>query len=170
MKITQATDFPAGETISIRIDSDTPQLWTLRLRIPGWLKQPARITVNGAASAPGQPGSFAALRRRWKGGDVVGLRLPQEFRGEPIDDLNPDVVAIMRGPLMLVAIDPPDGIGKKAAAHTRGFPRAWAPRRRVDKKRWRPTGYFFAFLSGTKRAIHDLLHAHLTRGMGRAIR
>jgi hypothetical protein len=121
IKLTQATDFPASETISIRIDSDTPQLWTLRLRIPGWLKQPARITVNGAAAAPGQAGSFAALRRRWKGGDVVELRLPQEFRGEPIDDLHPDVVAIMRGPLMLVAIDPPDGLEKTPLPIHEGF-------------------------------------------------
>ncbi len=113
IKLTQVTDFPASETISIRIDSDTPQLWTLRVRIPEWLKQPARITVNGAAAAPGEPGSFAALRRRWKGGDVVELRLPQEFRGEPIDDLHPEVVATMRGPLMLVAIDPPDGLEKR---------------------------------------------------------
>jgi DUF1680 family protein len=121
IKITQATDFPVSETISIRIHSDTPQLWTLRLRIPAWLNQPARITVNGAAAAPGEPGSFAALRRRWKGGDVVELRLPQEFRGEPIDDLHPDVVAIMRGPLMLVAIDPPDGLEKRPLPIHEGF-------------------------------------------------
>jgi DUF1680 family protein len=121
IKLTQATDFPAGETISIRIDSDIPQLWTLRLRIPGWLEQPARITINGAAVAPGRPGTFAAVRRRWKGGDVVELRLPQEFRGEPIDDLHPDVVAIMRGPLMLVAIDPPDGLEKRPLVIHEGF-------------------------------------------------
>ena len=121
IKLTQATDFPVGETISIRIDSDIPQPWTLRLRIPGWLEQPARITVNGSAVAPGQPGCFAALRRRWKGGDVVELRLPQEFRGEPIDDLHPDVVAIMRGPLMLVAIDPPDGLEKRPLVIQEGF-------------------------------------------------
>lgn len=121
IKLTQTTDFPASETISIRVDSDTPQLWTLRLRIPGWLQQPARIKVNGAPAPTGQPGTFAALRRRWKGGDVVELRLPQEFRGEPIDDLHPDVVAIMRGPLMLVAIDPPVGLEKRPLPIHEGF-------------------------------------------------
>jgi uncharacterized protein len=121
LKLTQATDYPASETISIRVDTTAPRLWTMRLRIPSWLKQPARITVNGAAVAPGQPGSFAAIRRRWKGGDVVELHLPQEFRGEPIDDLHPDVVALMRGPLMLVALDPPEGLEKRPLPINEGF-------------------------------------------------
>ena len=49
------------------------------------------------------------------------LRLPQEFRGEPIDDLHPDVVAIMRGPLMHVAVDPPDGLEKRPLHINDGF-------------------------------------------------
>jgi hypothetical protein len=32
--------------------------------------------------------------------------MPFSFRTEPIDDRNPDLVAVMRGPLMLVALDP----------------------------------------------------------------
>jgi DUF1680 family protein len=67
------------------------------------------------------PGSFAALRRRWKSGDVVQLRLPQSFRTEPIDDQHPNVVAVMRGPVMLVAIDPPDGLEKKSLSIDKGF-------------------------------------------------
>jgi len=121
IRLTQVTEYPSGETISIRVDSSTPQLWTLRLRIPAWLEQPARLTVNGAAAAQAKPGSFAALRRRWKSGDVVELRLRQEFRAEPIDDLHPNVVAVMRGPLMLVAIDPPDGLEKKPLSIEEGF-------------------------------------------------
>jgi DUF1680 family protein len=121
LKLTQTTDYPATETISIRVDTSAPRLWTMRLRIPGWLNQPARITVNDVAVAPGQPGSFAAIRRRWKGGDVVELHLPQEFRGEPIDDLHPNIVALMRGPLMLVALDPPDGLEKRPLPIYEGF-------------------------------------------------
>jgi uncharacterized protein len=121
IKLTQATDYPAGEIVSMRIDSSLPQVWTLRLRIPGWLEAPARITVNGTAAAPAKPGTFAALRRRWKGGDLVELHLPQTFRAEAIDDLHPNVVAVMRGPLMLVAIDPPDGLEKRPFPIEEGF-------------------------------------------------
>jgi DUF1680 family protein len=139
VKLTQATDYPSGETISIRIDTTTPQVWTLRLRIPAWMERPARITVNGAAAAPAIGGSFAALRRRWKSGDVVELRLPQQFRAEPIDDLHPDVVAVMRGPIMLVATNPPDGLEKRPFPIEEGFtapgerPGAWT--RNLDGQR-----------------------------------
>ncbi len=122
VRLVQTTAYPAEETVSIRVDASTSQPWTLRLRIPGWLEQPAQITVNGApASVTAAPGSFAALRRRWKNGDVVQLRLPQSFRTEPIDDQHPDVAAVMRGPVMLVAIDPPDGLEKKSLSIGKGF-------------------------------------------------
>ncbi len=122
VKLVQTTAYPAEETVSIRVDASTSQPWTLRLRIPGWLEQPAQITVNGAlSSVSAAPGSFAALRRRWKSGDVVQLRLPQSFRTEPIDDQHPNVVALMRGPVMLVAIDPPDGLEKKSISFDKGF-------------------------------------------------
>jgi uncharacterized protein len=121
IKLTQITDYPAGEIVSMRIDSSVPQVWTLRLRVPGWVEGPARITVNGVSAALAKPASFAALRRRWKGGDLVELRLPQVFRGEAIDDLHSSVVAIMRGPLMLVAIDPPDGLEKRPLSIEEGF-------------------------------------------------
>ena len=122
VKLVQTTPYPAEETVSIRVDASPSQPWTLRLRIPGWLEQPAQITVNGApASVTAAPGSFAALRRHWRSGDVVQLRLPQSFRTEPIDDQHPNVVALMRGPVMLVAIDPPDGLEKKSISFDKGF-------------------------------------------------
>ena len=128
VKLVQTTGYPAGEAISIRVETSIPKVWTLRLRIPAWLDQSANITVNGAASGvAATPGSFAALSRRWKSGDVVGLLLPQQFRTEHIDDLHPDVVAVMRGPKMLVAINPPDGLENIPLALSEGF-RALAQR------------------------------------------
>jgi uncharacterized protein len=132
VKLVQTTAYPAEETISIRVESSTAQLWTMRLRIPSWLEQPAQITVNGAsAGVIAKPGSFAALRRRWRSGDLVQLRLPQSFRAEPIDGQHPNVVALMRGPVMLVAVDPPDGLEKRVLPIDEGFspvaqqPGAW---------------------------------------------
>jgi uncharacterized protein len=121
IKLTQTTEYPTGEMVSIRIETSAPQIWALRLRIPGWLERPARISVNGIAAPPAKPGSFATLRRRWKSGDVVEMFLPQRFRTEAVDDLHPDVVAVMRGPVMLIAIDPPDGLEKMPLQMDEGF-------------------------------------------------
>ena len=54
----------------------------------------------------------------WRCGSTA---LPQSFRTEPIDDQHPNVVAVMRGPVMLVAIDPPDGLEKKTLSIDKGF-------------------------------------------------
>jgi hypothetical protein len=52
---------------------------------------------------------------------VVALRLLQQFRGEAIDELHPRVVAVMRGPVMLAAIDPPEGLEKRPLSVDAGF-------------------------------------------------
>jgi hypothetical protein len=50
------------------------------------------------------PGEFAAIKREWKTGDRVDLELPQRMRLEPIDPQHADTVALMRGPLVLMAV------------------------------------------------------------------
>jgi hypothetical protein len=46
------------------------------------------------------------VRRLWRGGDVVELRLPQPMRLEPVDPRHPDTAALVRGPLVLMAVKP----------------------------------------------------------------
>jgi DUF1680 family protein len=50
------------------------------------------------------PGKFLALQRTWKDGDRLELELHMPLRLEAIDDQNPNVVALMRGPLALFAV------------------------------------------------------------------
>jgi hypothetical protein len=79
------------------------------------LQKPARIAVNGKPhSVPAEPGTFAAVRRRWQTNDTVQLQLPFSFRLEKIDDQHPDVAALMWGPLMMVALDPSLAISDKS--------------------------------------------------------
>jgi DUF1680 family protein len=73
--------------------------------------------LNGqAAQVKAERGSFATLTRRWRKGDTIDLTLPFSFRTVPIDDLNPGTVAVMRGPVMLTAIDPPKQLAASAPA------------------------------------------------------
>jgi hypothetical protein len=106
VSLTQETDYPAGEQIELAVDTDAPAAFAVMIRIPGWLQQEPEIRVNGRrAGATAVPGTFAALRRTWKRGDRIELRLPQVFRTEPIDGSHPGTVALMRGPLMYCALD-----------------------------------------------------------------
>ena len=80
---------------------------------------PARLLVNGqAASVRAEPGTFAALRRRWQPNDTVEIALPFSFRTVAVDDRNPNTVALMRGPVMLVAVNAPAGFSMSPDALT----------------------------------------------------
>jgi uncharacterized protein len=50
------------------------------------------------------PGTFASVQRKWKNGDRVHLELPMRMRLESLDPAHPDIVALLRGPLVLFAI------------------------------------------------------------------
>jgi uncharacterized protein len=89
-----------------------PMEATLRLRIPHWCAAPA-LRVNGHLHEGHlESGSYAAVRRTWRVGDVVELDLPmavRRLRSHPRVLSNLGRVALARGPLVycLEAIDHP---------------------------------------------------------------
>ena len=79
--IAERTQYPFDEQIRFEIKIDGRKVKTaefpLRLRIPGWCEG-ATVAVNGQAVASPGKGSVAEVRRAWRTGDVVTLRLPME--------------------------------------------------------------------------------------------
>ena len=79
--IAERTQYPFDEQIRFEIRIDGRKVKTaefpLRLRIPGWCEG-ATVAVNGQAVASPGKGSVAEVRRAWRTGDVVTLRLPME--------------------------------------------------------------------------------------------
>ena len=111
LELTQETRYPAEDTVALTLKPAVPLTTTIYLRIPGWLTQPATIQINGKpAEAAAPPGTYAALRRTWRAGDRIDLTLPQDFRTESIDDQHPNTVALMRGPVQYVALNPPPSL------------------------------------------------------------
>ena len=107
VKLIQTTNFPDSEMTELRLELPSPAEFTLNVRVPGWLRAPALILVNErTAPAEPKPGTFAAIHRKWINGDTVQVKLPLSFWTASIDEQHKDTVALMRGPIMLVAIDP----------------------------------------------------------------
>ena len=128
VKLTQRTAYPEGETVELTVDPQTPAEFAVALRIPGWLESAARISVNGkAADVKAERGTFARISRKWKRGDTIALTLPFSFRTVAIDDRNPDVVAVMRGPVMMSVMEPPAALAATGAALTGMQPVAGNP-------------------------------------------
>jgi len=116
-KLIQHTTYPESDSIELRVEVAAPSEFGIHVRIPCWLKSAAELAVNGkSVSVAAEPGSFAAIRRRWQTNDSVQIRLPFSFWTQPVDAQHPDTVAVMWGPLMLVALDPPLELPKSSIA------------------------------------------------------
>ena len=102
--------YPAGlETVRItmRLESDVET--ALRMRVPGWSAEtwyrlePVDGPAGGALRA--DAGKYLALRRRWKDGDALVLRLDERTRVEAGLREQAGRISVYRGPLLL-AFDP----------------------------------------------------------------
>ena len=102
----QETDYPAGNSVRLRVECDVPVEFILQLRVPGWVQRVPQIKVNGVRSNVETRRGFLRVHRQWRNDDVVSLEFSQHFGILPIDDLHLNTVAILRGPLMYVLRNP----------------------------------------------------------------
>lgn len=98
VRITETTDYPFRDTVTFKVKLAQPQKFTLHLRIPEWCSG-ATIRVNGKLSAiDATAGTFAELKREFRNGDAILLRLPMKVAVETWFEGNAAV--IRRGPLV----------------------------------------------------------------------
>ncbi len=105
--LTQETQYPTVGETSLRLTMDRQERFVVALRIPEWAGKGTRMAINGkAADIPLTPGSWAELDRTWKSGDRVELSLDMPLRVVPLDTQHSKLVALVRGPVALFAIEP----------------------------------------------------------------
>jgi hypothetical protein len=131
VSLTQEGEYPYEDHMTFRMTASQPAELTIHFRIPAWAEG-AQIFVNGARQTGlSTPGQFAAIRREWNNGDRVELELPLKMRLQPIDTQHPDTVALLRGPLLLMAVKeekaapPPKVTREQLLAATRVSERGW---------------------------------------------
>jgi Uncharacterized protein conserved in bacteria len=148
VKIVQQTNYPWDGGISLLLEPERPQTFSLRLRIPGWARnqaisgdlyrfsaeadEQAVIQVNGKPLAYQMENGYAIVRNRWKKGDRVTLELPMEIqRVVALDSVtqNRGRVALQRGPLVycLEKTDNPDGIFNVILRDDSPLSASWEP-------------------------------------------
>ena len=127
-RVKQETRYPWDGAVRITIEPEKKTALSVLVRIPGWargeavpgglyrfadmaVEKPA-LEVNGKAVAVVLDKGFARIRREWKKGDVIGLRLPMPVRRVVADEAVKDdagKVALERGPLVYCAEWPDNG-------------------------------------------------------------
>ncbi|PYX72862.1 MAG: hypothetical protein DMG78_10890 [Acidobacteria bacterium] len=101
----QETKYPFDNKIQIQVSASAPKEFTLYVCILAWATPNPVLMVNGRrVSSEVQPGTFASIRNTWKDGDRVELELPMPLRLEAVDANHPDIVALVQGPLVLMAV------------------------------------------------------------------
>ena len=99
----QETAFPDADTVRFSITARQPTRLAIHFRHPHWCAMPA-VKINGRAIAvASKPSSYFTIDRDWRNGDVVELHLPMALRTEPLPHSDGKIVALMFGPLQLVA-------------------------------------------------------------------
>jgi uncharacterized protein len=105
LSLKQQTKYPFENKIEILVSASQPHEQTIYVRIPAWAKPDPIVMVNGRRiSTPVETGSFAAIRNTWKDGDRIQIELPMPLRLEAVDANHPNLVALVQGPLVLMAI------------------------------------------------------------------
>jgi len=80
VKIAEETDYPFGDTVTLKISAAQRAKFPLYLRIPRWCTD-ASVKINGqAVRCAARPLAYVVLEREWKDGETVSLRLPREVR------------------------------------------------------------------------------------------
>ena len=102
VKLTQRTDYPASEKIRFELQLPHSARFTLTVRVPAWAEGVSLVLNGQSQKLTAELGQWFGLKREWKDGDRVELRLPMPPRQVPIDSEHPRRIAWVRGPVVLV--------------------------------------------------------------------
>jgi uncharacterized protein len=100
--VQQTTRFPESDEATFVVKTPRPTTFALRLRAPGWLAGPMRISVAGIVETmQADERHWVTLRRTWHNGERVTVGLPQALRSARFQRDHPYPLALLRGPVVL---------------------------------------------------------------------
>ena len=104
LSLSQETEYPKSGNVILRPSIDEPEQFEVKLRIPAWSAN-TTVSINGEEVSDVQSGSYLALVREWKTGDIIEINLdmsPHYWAGER--DFA-GKTSVYHGPILL-AFDP----------------------------------------------------------------
>lgn len=146
VQISQSTNYPWNGNVSIDILPDKSKEFTLKLRIPYWLRnQPApgdlyqyrnkssvaaSIQINGKDVQPVEKDGYWIISGKWKKGDQLQLVLPMEVKqvvcNSQVEE-NKGKIALEYGPLVYAveSVDNADAFDQITVAENESFEVVW---------------------------------------------
>jgi DUF1680 family protein len=97
----QRTRFPKEDYTQLTIGGNGQ--FDIHVRVPGWATAGYIVKINGKTQKlKAAAGSYLKLSRNWKNGDVIELKMPFQFRLEPVMDQQ-NIASLFYGPVLLAA-------------------------------------------------------------------
>jgi len=117
IEMIQKTDYPWSGNVSVAVNPRQAKRFSIKIRVPNhsvselYTDMPqsdgiTSISVNGSAITPPVEKGYAVIKRRWKTGDKIDLKLPmkvQRIKGIDKIEATKGKVALRYGPLIYSA-------------------------------------------------------------------
>lgn len=100
MTIVQDTDIPSSGKTVLTVQTENPQVVTLRLRYPAWAETMTIKVNNSTVPFKAESNSYVSTEREWQNNDRVEIRFQMKLYTVPMPD-NADRVGIFYGPVLL---------------------------------------------------------------------
>ena len=106
VQLRMETDYPHSGTITLTFGDSAPQARIINLRYPAWAAGISVELNDQPMQVAEAPGSYITIKRVWKRGDQLHIKLPLALRSEPLLG-NAKSFAVYYGPLLLCGqLDP----------------------------------------------------------------
>ena len=101
ISVRQETKFPESATTVLKIKSDKPVGFALKIRHPDWAVDGLKVSVNGKIQKiESAPESYFTLQREWRDGDKIEIQLPMKLHAEFLPGVTNEI-ALLYGPIVL---------------------------------------------------------------------
>ncbi len=102
--VTQTTNFPEQEGSTLTINDVKPGAFAINVRYPSWVKEgDFAVLINGKEfKTTEQQGTYVSIKRQWKKGDKISIKLPMQTKTELLPD-GSNYEAVVHGPIVLAA-------------------------------------------------------------------
>ena len=102
--VDQSTRFPERAQTTLKVQTETPTDFALKVRVPGWLASPMKATLNGKSiPVDVDTHGWAVFTQKWTNADTLTLELPMDFRVSPLLKDKAYPAAITYGPVTMAA-------------------------------------------------------------------
>lgn len=112
IEIENFSQYPEEDYLKFWIKVDKETEFNFKFRIPSWVKREIAVKVNGQdIKIDSKPNEWGIIKRVWRDNDIITIHIPFDLYFKPVDRYNPDIVALLYGPIVLVTDEITELIG-----------------------------------------------------------